>query len=216
MGVFSKLFGRKAEDKKVGGMEDYMTLVRVYFQATLASQLGITNLAMLPDLRAFKTTFHVPTQNNKLGLGEKAHVKKMMKNVYGTDDSFFKEIDQSIRKKCQKLQDVNVYLVQFQTFTQDLMMLLGNLMKFKLRLPSFMKKALYAMTQKTVDDIFNKNDFNDASVVKTVMQLRQLDKHLGFSQQWVTDFAFQVLMLAKKEPRPSDEDVEKAKAKMGK
>lgn len=216
MGVFSKLFGRKAEDKKVGGMEDYMTLVRVYFQATLASQLGITNLAMLPDLRAFKTTFRVPTQNNKLGLGEKAHVKKMMKNVYGTDDSFFKEIDQSIRRKCQKLQDVNVYLVQFQTFTQDLMMLLGNLMKFKLRLPSFMKKALYTMTQKTVDDIFNKNDFNDASVVMTVMQLRQLDKHLGFSQQWVTDFAYQVLMLAKKEPRPSDEDVEKAKAKMGK
>lgn len=216
MGVFSKLFGRKAEDKKVGGMEDYMTLVRVYFQATLASQLGITNLAMLPDLRAFKTTFRVPTQNNKLGLGEKAHVKKMMKTVYGTDDSFFKEIDQSIRRKCQKLQDVNVYLVQFQTFTQDLMMLLGNLMKFKLRLPSFMKKALYTMTQKTVDDIFNKNDFNDASVVKTVMQLRQLDKHLGFSQQWVTDFAYQVLMLAKKEPRPSDEDVEKAKAKMGK
>ena len=216
MGVFSKLFGRKAEDKKVGGMEDYMTLVRVYFQATLASQLGITNLAMLPDLRAFKTTFRVPTQNNKLGLGEKAHVKKMMKNVYGTDDSFFKEIDQSIRRKCQKLQDVNVYLVQFQTFTQDLMMLLGNLMKFKLRLPSFMKKALYTMTQKTVDDIFNKNDFNDASVVKTVMQLRQLDKHLGFSQQWVTDFAYQVLMLAKKEPRPSDEDVEKAKAKMSK
>ena len=216
MGVFSKLFGRKAEDKKVGGMEDYMTLVRVYFQATLASQLGITNLAMLPDLRAFKTTFRVPTQNNKLGLGEKAHVKKMMKKVYGTDDSFFKEIDQSIRRKCQKLQDVNVYLVQFQTFTQDLMMLLGNLMKFKLRLPSFMKKALYTMTQKTVDDIFNKNDFNDASVVKTVMQLRQLDKHLGFSQQWVTDFAYQVLMLAKKEPRPSDEDVEKAKAKMGK
>ena len=209
MGVFSKLFGRKTEDKKVGGMEDYMTLVRVYFQAALASQLGITNLAMLPDLRAFKTTFRVPTQNNKLGLGEKAHVKKMMKSVYDTDDNFFKEIDQSIRKKCHKLQDVNVYLIQFQTFTQDLMML-------KLRLPGFMKKALYTMTQKTVDDIFNKNDFNDASVVKTVMQLRQLDKQLCFSQQWVTDFAFQVLMLAKKEPRPSDEEIEKAKGKLGK
>lgn len=216
MGVFSKLFGRKTEDKKVGGMEDYMTLVRVYFQAALASQLGITNLAMLPDLRAFKTTFRVPTQNNKLGLGEKAHVKKMMKSVYDTDDNFFKEIDQSIRKKCHKLQDINVYLIQFQTFTQDLMMLLGNLMKFKLRLPGFMKKALYTMTQKTVDDIFNKNDFNDASVVKTVMQLRQLDKQLCFSHQWVTDFAFQVLMLAKKEPRPSDEEIEKAKGKLGK
>ena len=216
MGIFSKLFSHKNDDKKVGGMEDYMTLVRVYFQAALASQLGITNLAMLPDLRVFKTSLHVPTVNNRLGIGEKAQVKKMMKNIYDTDDSFFKEIDSSIRKNCQKLQDVNVYLIQFQTFTQDLMMLLGNLMKFKLRLPGFMKKALYTMTKKTVDDIFNKNDFNDASVVKTVMQIRQLDKQLCFSQQWVTDFAFQVLMLAKKEPRPSDEEIEKAKGKLGK
>ena len=216
MGIFSKLFGRKTEENKVGGMEDYMTLVRVYFQAALASQLGITNLAMLPDLRVFKTTFHVPTVNNRLGIGEKSQVKKMMSSIYNTDDDYFKEIDQSIRKNCKKLQDVNVYLIQFQTFTQDLMMLMGNLMKFKLRLPSFMKKALYNMTQKTVDDIFNKNDFNDASVVKTVMQLRQLDKQLCFSQQWVTDFAFQVLMLAKKEPRPSDEEIEKAKGKLGK
>lgn len=216
MGIFSKLFGKKTEDTKVGGMEDYMTLVRVYFQAALAAQLNITNLAMLPDLRMFKTTLRVPTANNKLGVGEKAHVRKMMKNIYSTDEDFFKEVDQSIRKNCRKMQDVNVYLVQFQTFTQDLMMLMGNLMKFKLRLPGFMKKALYGMTEKTVADIFNKNDFSDASVVKTVMQLRQLDKRLGFSQKWVTDFSYQVLMLAKKEPRPSDEDVEKAKAKIGK
>lgn len=216
MGIFSKLFGHKTENKKVGGMEDFMTLVRVYFQAALASQLGITNLAMLPDLRLFKTTLHVPTVNNRLGIGEKAQVKKMMKNIYDTEDDFFKEIDQSIRKNCHKLQDVNVYLIQFQNFTQDLMMLMGNLMKFKLRLPSFMKKSLYKLTAKTVDDIFSKNDFNDPSVVKTVFELRQFNKHLGFSQKWVTDFVFQVVMLAKKEPRPSDEEVEKAKAKMGK
>lgn len=215
MGIFSKLFSHKTEEK-VGGMEDFMTLVRVYFQAALASQLGITNLSMLPDLRVFKTTFHVPTVNNRLGIGEKTHVKKMMKSIYGTEEDYFKEIDQSIRKNCKKLQDVNVYLVQFQTFTQDLMMLMGNLMKFKLRLPSFMKKALRTMTEKTVNDIFNKNDFSDASVVKTVLQLRQLNHRLGFSQKWVTDFVFQVVMLAKKEPRPSDEDVEKAKSKMGK
>lgn len=216
MGIFSKLFSHKTEEKQAGGMEDFMTLVRVYFQAALASQLGITNLAMLPDLRVFKTSLHVPTVNNRLGIGEKAQVKKMMKNIYGTEDDFFKEIDSSIRKNCRKLQEVNIYLVQFQTFSQDLMMLMGNLMKFKLRLPSFMKKALYNMTQKTVDDIFNKNDFSDASVVKTVFQLRQLNHRLGFSQKWVTDFVFQVVMLAKKEPRPSDEDVEKAKSKMGK
>lgn len=215
MGIFSKLFSHKTEEK-VGGMEDFMTLVRVYFQAALASQLGITNLGMLPDLRVFKTTFHVPTVNNRLGIGEKTHVKKMMKDIYGTEDDYFKEIDLSIRKNCKKMQDVNGYLVQFQAFTQDLMMLMGNLMKFKLRLPSFMKKALYSMTQKTVDDIFHKNDFSDASVVKTVLALRQLNHRLGFSQKWVTDFTYQVLMLAKKEPRPSDEEVEKAKSKMGK
>ena len=214
MGVFSKLFGRKTEDKKVGGMEDYMTLVRVYFQAALASQLGITNLAMLPDLRAFKTTFRVPTQNNKLGLGEKAHVKKMMKSVYDTDDNFFKEIDQSIRKKCHKLQDINVYLIQFQTFTQDLMMLLGNLMKFKLRVPSFFKKTIYAMTEKTVNDIFMKNSYTDASVIKAVMAVRKFNQRLNFSQKWVTDFVYQVVMLAKKEPAPSQEEAKEAEKKL--
>lgn len=216
MGIFSKLFSNKAAEQKTGGMEDFMTLVRVYFQAALASQLGITNLAMLPDLRMFKSTLHVPTVNNRLGIGEKTQVKKMMKNIYDTNDEFFKEIDASIRKNCHKMQDVNVYLIQFQSFTQDMMMLMGNLMKFKLRLPSFMKKALYKMTAKTVDDIFNKNDFSDASVLKTIAQIRQLNKRLGFSQQWVTDFVYQVVMLAKKEPRPSDEEVDKAKAKMGK
>ena len=206
MGIFSKLFSHKNDDKKVGGMEDYMTLVRVYFQAALASQLGITNLAMLPDLRVFKTSLHVPTVNNRLGIGEKAQVKKMMKNIYDTDDNFFKEIDASIRKNCQKLQDVNTYLIQFQNFTQDLMMLMGNLMKFKLRLPSFFKKAIYSMTEKTVNDIFTKNDFKDPGVLKTVVAIRQYDKRLGFSQQWITQFVYQVVMLAKKEPKPDDAD----------
>ena len=41
MEIFSKLFGRKEQESKTGGMEDYMTLVRVYFQAALAAQLGI-------------------------------------------------------------------------------------------------------------------------------------------------------------------------------
>lgn len=67
MGFFSKLFGRKGdeEQQKAGGMEDFMTLIRVYFQAVMASDLGITNMAALPDLRVFKATLHVPTQNNK-------------------------------------------------------------------------------------------------------------------------------------------------------
>ena len=205
MGILSKIFGNKTEDKeKSGGMEDYMTLVRVYFQASLAARLGITNLAMLPDLRMFKSTLHVPTLNNKLGVGEKTRCKKMLKDLYGTKDLFFEEIDNSINKNCRKLQDVQPYLIQFQGFTQDLMMLTGNLMKFKLRVPGFFKKAIYAMTEKTINDVFNKNDFSDAGVMKTVIGIRKYSARLAFSQQWVTDFVYQVVMLAKKEPKKDD------------
>ena len=205
MGIFSKLFGNKSTEKKTGGMEDYMTLIRVYFQASIASQLGINNLAMLPDLRMFKTTLHVPTQNNKLGIGEKKYCQKMMQEIYGVNDNFFKEIDQSIRKNCRKMQDVQIYLLQFQNFTQDLMMLTGNLMKFKLRLPSFFKKAIKAMTEKTVHEIFTKNDYTDASVLKTVVAIRQYNKRLGFSESWVSNFVYQVVMLAKKEPKQAEQ-----------
>ena len=77
-------------------------------------------------------------------------------------------------------------------------------MKFKLRVPSFFKKAIYAMTEKTVDDIFNKNDYKDAGVVKSVMAVRQYNQRLGFSQQWVVDYVYQIVMLAKKEPRKKE------------
>lgn len=209
MEIFSKLFGRKEQESRTGGMEDYMTLVRVYFQATLAAQLGISNLAMLPDLRLFKSTLHVPTQNNKLGVGEKSHCRKMMMEIYHTDEQFFKEIDQSIRRNCKKLQDAQVYMIQFQSFTQDLMMLMGNLMKFKLRVPSIFKKTIYTMTEKTVNDIYVKNDYKDPSVIKSVLNVRKLNARLNFSQKWVTDFTYQVMMLAKKEPRPKEEDEKK-------
>ena len=204
MGFFNKIFGKKNEEKR-GGMEDYMTLIRVYFQAAIAETAGITNLAALPDLRMFKSTLKVPTVNNKLGVGEKRQCRKMMSEIYGTEESFFKEIDQSVKKNCRKLQDVQVYLVQFQNFSQDLMMLTGNLMKFKLRLPSFMKKALYTVTEKNINDIFHKNDFSDPGVLKTVAAVRNYNRRLGFSEKWVTDFVYQVVMLAKKEPKPKDQ-----------
>ena len=97
-------------------------------------------------------------------------------------------------------------MLQFQAFTQDLMMLVGNLMKFKLRLPSFMSKALYTMTEKTINEIFNKNDYTDPGVLKTVVSVRQYAAKLGFSEQWTTSFVYKIVMLAKKEPKPKDDD----------
>ena len=105
MGIFSKIFGKKQDANeagwRVGGMEDFMTLIRVYYQAVMASNLGISNLAALPDLRVFKQTLKVPTVNNKLGLGEKNKCKKMLNEIYGISDDFFKEIDKSIKQNCK-------------------------------------------------------------------------------------------------------------------
>ena len=77
-------------------------------------------------------------------------------------------------------------------------------MSYKMRLPGFMKKMLYQITEKTVNDIFNKNDFTDASVIKTVVEVREMNKRLGFSQQWTTDFVYRVVMLSKKEKQPQN------------
>jgi len=206
MSFFSKLFGKKEEEQtKAGGMEDFMTLIRVYFQACMAADLGITNLAALPDLRVFKATLKVPTQNNRLGLAEKSKCNKMLKELYQMDDDFTKEIDSSIRKRCKKPQDIQTYMYQFSGYTQDLMMLTGNLMKFKLRLPSIFKSAIRTMTEKTVNDIFTKNDFSDPAVMKTVVAIRQYAQKLGFSQKWTTNFVYRVVMLAKKEKQPQGE-----------
>ena len=210
MGWFSKIFGRKKdEETKIGGMEDYMTLVRVYFQSALAEKIGITDMRMVPDLRTFKSTLHIPTERNKLGVAEKARCKKMMKEIYNTDDGFFSEIDASIKKNCKKITDVQPYLLQFQGFSQDLMMLMGNLMKFKLRMPSMFKKTLYAMTEKTVNDILNKNDWKDDAMRRSVVAIRRAQATLGYSEQWIVEFAHTILMLAKKEPRNKIDDEKK-------
>jgi len=204
MGIFPFFKKRDNDTTKVGGMQDYMMLIRVYFQAAIAAQVGINNIAMLPDLRVFKQTFKVHTEHNRLGTGEKNACRKMLKDLYGHDDAFFREIDKSVAKNCRKIQDVQTYMLQFQHFTQDTMMLMGNLMKFKLRLPSIFKKAIKTMTAKTVNDLFTKNDFSDQGTLKAVASVRKYNQRLGFSQQWITDFVYQVVMLAKKEKAPAD------------
>ena len=164
MGFLSKIFGKNETVETVGGMQDYMTLIRVYFQAAIAAQVGITNIGMLPDLRVFKTTFKVPTEHNKLGVGEKSRCRKMLKEMYGHDDAFF-----------------------------------------KLRIPSFFKSVIRTATEKTVGEVFTSNNFSDPATLKAVASVRKYNARLNFSQQWVTDFVYQVVMLAKKEKQPAEQ-----------
>lgn len=210
MGLFSNLFKHKKQANeagwRVGGMEDFMMLIRVYYQAVMAANLGISNLAALPDLRVFKQTLHVATVNNKLGLGEKNKCRKMLMEIYGLEDNFFKEIDQSIKKRCRNVNEVRNYLFMFQGFSQELMMLMGNLMKWKFRLPGFFKNALRELTAKSVNQVLTKNDWKDDGVRKSCLAVRQYQQQLGYSAEWMTAYVYNVVMLAKKEPKPDDKE----------
>ena len=208
MGLFD-FFKKKKTTERVGGMEDFMTLIRVYYQSVLASNLGISNVSKLPDLATFKRTLKVATQNNKLGVAEKSRCKKMLEQIYGLNEAFFKEIDQSVKKNCKKMQDAQTYLFAVQGFNNDLMMLVGNLMKWKFRVPGFMHKMLRGMTEKIINDILTKNNWKDEATFRTVYSVRQYREKLGHSPEWMTEYVYKIVTLAKKEPRPKAEDLEK-------
>ena len=210
MNILTKLLGKKQNTAdngwRVGGMEDFMPLIRVYYQAVMAANLGITNLSALPDLRIFKQTLHVPTVNNKLGISEKNRCKKMLGELYGLPETFFKEIDTSIKRNCRNINDVRTYFIQFQGFSQDLMMLMGNLMKWKFRVPGIFKNALRTMTEKTINQVLTKHTWKDEGVRKTCIAIRNYQHALGYSAEWMTEYVYHIVLLAKKEPKPADSE----------
>lgn len=205
MGIFSKLFGSK-EKNTVGNVEDFASLTRVYFQSVIASNLGITNINMVPDVANFKRVFKVATQGGKLGLAEKSRARKMLMQDYGLAEDFFKEIDNSVKKNCKKQQDVQPYLFMYQAFSNDLMMLIGNLMQWKFRIPGRFRKTLYALTEKTMHDIVTKPVWNKEEVHKTAVSVRKYKEKLGYSEKWMTDYAYHILLLAKREPKKKNEE----------
>ena len=109
MNFISKLFKKKEEETEVvskGSVEEFVTLIRVYYQAVMAVQLGITNLNILNDMALFKRMLKIPTQNNKLGIAEKSRSRKILMQEYGLNENFFKEIDASIKKNCKTQNDI--------------------------------------------------------------------------------------------------------------
>ena len=208
MSIFANLFKKQADAdaKVVGNVEDFVSLTRVYFQSVIAVNLGITNIRFLPDVANFKRLFKVATQGGKLGLAEKSASRKMLLQDYGISESFFKEIDTSIKKNCRTQNDVQAYLFMYQGFSSDLMMLMGNLMQWKFRMPALFKKALRSMTEKTVHDVCTKTVWKADDVHKTAAAVRQYKERLGFSEQWMSEYVYNIVLLAKKEPKHKDEE----------
>ena len=200
MGLFG-LFKKKSDETKVGNVEDFISLTRVYFQSVIATNLCITNIRFLQDVANFKRLFKVPTQNGKLGLAEKSAARKMLMQDYGLNENFFKEIDSSVKRNCRTQNDIQSYLFMYQGFSNDLMMLMGNLMQWKFRFSMLVKKLLYNMTTKTVHDILTKSEWKDISVQKAAWSVRKYAEKLGYSEQWITDFVYNVVLLAKEDQK---------------
>lgn len=209
MGIISRLFSRNKEQTSAKGVEDFISLTRVYFQSVIAVNLGITNIRFIPDVANFKRLFKIPTQGGRLGMAEKAASRKMLMNDYNISENFFKEIDASVKKHCRTQAEVQSYLFLYQGFSNDLIMLMGNLMQWKFRLPSIFKGALRTMIEKSVHDVCTKPVWKKDDVHKTAMAVRQYKERLGYSEQWMSEYVYNVIILAKKEPRHKNEAEEK-------
>jgi uncharacterized protein YukJ len=142
-------------------------------------------------------------------LAEKAASRKMLMQDYGMSEGFFKEIDKSIKSNCHSQNDLQPYIYMYQGFSNDLMMLVGTLMQWKLRMPSIFKNTIYQMTEQTIHKICTKLIWKKDDVHKTAANVRQYKERLGYSEAWMTEYVFHIVMLAKKEPRHKKDKEEK-------
>lgn len=200
MGLFNKLKKRGEEKQEVvqARVEEYMSLIRVYYQAVMVVNLGITNINAAPDMATFKRLLKIPTERGKLGIAEKARAKKMLMEEYGLSSNFFTEIESSIKRNCKRQQDVQAYLYSFQGFANDLITATGSLMQFKIRIPLLFKKTLYKLIEQTMLDITNHDkDWKKDDVRALVFEIRNLREKLGYSESWMAEYLFPVILIAK-------------------
>lgn len=204
MSLLSGVFKKKEKETdpvSQSSVEEFITLIRVYYQSVMAVQLGISNMNMLPDMALFKRMLKIPTQNNKVGVAEKSRVRKILMQDYGLQEDFFKEIDASIKKNCKSINDVQAYFFKFQGFNSDLFLLLESLMQWKFRLSMLVKKWLHYMTQKTIHDIVTKSEWKEVSTQKAAWSIRKYKEVLGYSEKWMTEFVYHVMILARKDAK---------------
>lgn len=211
MNFISKLFKKKeeTETQSKGSVEEFVTLIRVYYQAVMAVQLGVTNLNILNDMALFKRMLKIPTQNNKLGVAEKSRVRKILMQEYNMKEEFFKEIDKSIKKNCKNQNDIKSYFIMYQGFNNDLFSLLDNLMQWKFRFSMLLKKLLYAQTQKTIHEIVTRSEWKDTNVQKVAWRIRKYKETLGYSEQWMTDFVYNVVLMAREDAKKNKKKEDK-------
>jgi hypothetical protein len=206
MNIFKLFTKKKKEEKSTEEIENLMLLLRVYFQATIAAQTGFNNIKVLNDLRFFKQTYHIATLNNKIGLSEKKQGQKMLQSIYGFSDRFFSEIDSSMKKSCRTIQDFQPYMLKYQDFTQNILMLIPNLVGRKLAVLRFFPKLMKESINKSIHKILTQTDWKDPSTRIAAIAVRKEQTSLRYSEAWICEFVNTFIPLGLKSQGAQNEE----------
>lgn len=189
---------RQAKEEKVKEkLQNFMTLVNVYIQASSAATLGIVNLQALPQLKVLKQKFKIPTEGGRLGLAEKKYVAKLMDTEYKLKESFFNEIDSSIKKNCKKVNDLQPYGIWFQSLLQDAMTAISLDMQAGLRLPMVFRKWMKSMMKDSIHKIVSGGAMKSADLMKTAANVRTYKEKLNLSEDWLLEICYVYVVLAR-------------------
>ena len=206
MNIFKLFSKKKKEEKSTEEIESLMLLLRVYFQATIAAQTGFNNIKVLNDLRFFKQTYHIATLNNKIGLSEKKQCQKMLQSIYGFSDRFFSEIDSSMKKSCRTIQDFQPYMLKYQDFTQNILMLIPNLVGRKLAVLRFFPKLMKESINKSIHKTLTQTDWKDPSTRIAAIAVRKEQTSLRYSEAWICEFVNTIIPLGLKSQGAQNEE----------
>ncbi|MBQ5655446.1 MAG: hypothetical protein IIV01_04430 [Bacteroidaceae bacterium] len=206
MNIFKLFSKKKKEEKSTEEIENLMLLLRVYFQATIAAQTGFNNIKVLNDLRFFKQTYHIATLNNKIGLSEKKQCQKMLQSIYGFSDRFFSEIDSSMKKSCRTIQDFQPYMLKYQDFTQNILMLIPNLVGRKLAVLRFFPKLMKESINKSIHKTLTQTDWKDPSTRIAAIAVRKEQTSLRYSEAWICEFVNTIIPLGLKSQGAQNEE----------
>lgn len=206
MNIFKLFSKKKKKEKSTEEIENLMLLLRVYFQATIAAQTGFNNIKVLNDLRFFKQTYHIATLNNKIGLSEKKQCQKMLQSIYGFSDRFFSEIDSSMKKSCRTIQDFQPYMLKYQDFTQNILMLIPNLVGRKLAVLRFFPKLMKESINKSIHKILTQTEWKDPSTRIAAIAVRKEQTSLRYSEAWICEFVNTIIPLGLKSQGAQNEE----------
>jgi hypothetical protein len=104
-------------------------------------------------------------------------------------------------------------MIAFQGFSQEIIILISNRLNLKIRIPSFLGRLLRKVTNNEVHEILTNNNWTDDATRRAAASIKKYQKMLGFSESWIQEYVYNIIILAKKEPKPSDENIQKAELK---